>query len=301
MTSEPSSLPPHATTPCPSCSAPLADRFCSACGERAFCAEELHLGRHLREWASALTSLDGKVWRTLRLLLVRPGFLAVERCRGARVRTLAPVQLFLLANLIYFLLASTTPADIFTTSFQGHVRGQIYSGYARELVHERLGLDAAALATDAGRATLRAYAQRFELVNQRNARSLLVLLVPLFALLFALLQRGGSRASGEHLVLATHFGAFFLLYVALATMWGLFLVVTALHIVGLPPPSGVLEPIGTTLIALTSAIWCRRAFLDFYGNSPRGALLRSLAFASLLLLPFYVYRAVLFGVTFLEV
>ncbi|MBK9388389.1 MAG: DUF3667 domain-containing protein [Planctomycetes bacterium] len=301
MPADPPPLPSTAPSPCPSCSAPLAGRFCSACGERAFDAGELRLGSFVREWASALTSLDGKVWRTLRLLLTSPGLLADQRCRGARVRTLAPVQLFLLANLIYFLLASTTPADIFTTSFHGHLRGQIYSGTAQQLVHERLGLDASALATDAGRATLRAYAQRFELVNQRNARSLLILLVPLFALLFALLQRGRPRGSAEHLVLATHFGAFFLLYVALVAMWALFLVVAALHIVGLEPPRVVLEPIGTLLIALSSAIWCRRAFVRFYGNSARGALLRALAFASLLLLPFYAYRAVLFGVTFLEV
>jgi hypothetical protein len=286
--------------PCASCGTVLAGEYCSVCGERAFRGADLSLTRWLRESCALFFSADGKLWKTLWLLARRPGFLSVERCRGARVRYLAPVQLFFVANLLYFLLQPTTEANIFATTFHSHLSSQVYSPIAKDLILGHLDLTPIELESAAGRDTLRNYGRRFDSINQRNARTLLIVLIPLFALGFFLLHRRSGRQPVEHLVLATHFGAFFLIYVAILGMWGVYALVAALHMAGLVPSGTALEIIGTLTLCILTALWCGSAFRRFYSASIARTAWTSVAFSALLLVPFFIYRALLFGITFLE-
>src|SRR5687768_16563949 len=89
---------------CSSCAAPLSGRFCAQCGERRIEPGEQTMRHFLRDSLADLASLDGKLLRTLRALIVRPGELTREFMDGRRVLYLRPLQLFLLANLIYFVV-----------------------------------------------------------------------------------------------------------------------------------------------------------------------------------------------------
>jgi Protein of unknown function (DUF3667). len=67
------------------------------------------LGELLSEAWDAFVSVDGRVLSSLRLLLFHPGALTVEYLRGRRTRYLAPLRLYLLCSVAYFLLASVAP------------------------------------------------------------------------------------------------------------------------------------------------------------------------------------------------
>jgi hypothetical protein len=89
---------------CASCGQPLADVYCSRCGEQALDPSKLTLryfltGTVVRE----LLSLDGKIWRTLGLLLFRPGFLALEYAAGRRRLYINPLRVLIVAIVVYVL------------------------------------------------------------------------------------------------------------------------------------------------------------------------------------------------------
>jgi FtsH-binding integral membrane protein len=88
---------------CLNCQAPLQGPFCAQCGQEAH-----HSARSLRtllhEAFESLTHLDGRLWRTLRALLFRPGFLTAEYLADRRARYFPPFRLYLVISLVFFAL-----------------------------------------------------------------------------------------------------------------------------------------------------------------------------------------------------
>ena len=96
-----------ATWSCTNCHEQLLNgRYCSKCGQR----HEPHI-HSLREFLSeateVITHADSRLWGTLAPLLFRPGFLTREFLRGRRARYLPPFRLYIVASVIFFLIAST--------------------------------------------------------------------------------------------------------------------------------------------------------------------------------------------------
>src|SRR5262245_36741157 len=93
---------------CVSCDAPLAGPYCSRCGERALEPDALTL-RHfvVHTVAHELLHVDGSLWRTLRLLFVRPGRLSLEYAAGRRRPYVNPFRLLLIAIIVYTVISSS--------------------------------------------------------------------------------------------------------------------------------------------------------------------------------------------------
>jgi hypothetical protein len=91
-----------------SCGAPLTGHYCSNCGEHAFDAASLTLRHFLSHTvAHEVLHFDGAIWRTLRLLFMRPGALALEFSAGRRRPYVNPFRLLLIAIVVYALIASS--------------------------------------------------------------------------------------------------------------------------------------------------------------------------------------------------
>ena len=90
---------------CASCAAPLSGRFCARCGEEAFDPAALTVRHFITHTLLHETlHLDGKIWRTVRNLAFRPGFLAAEYCAGRRRLYVNPLRLLITAIIVYALL-----------------------------------------------------------------------------------------------------------------------------------------------------------------------------------------------------
>lgn len=80
---------------CINCGAPLAGNYCARCGQPA------HVHRKLAHMAAEflhnLFHLDTRAWRTLPLLLFRPGRLTHDYIHGKRARYISPLAMFLLS------------------------------------------------------------------------------------------------------------------------------------------------------------------------------------------------------------
>ena len=65
------------------------------------------MGEFASETFESITHADSRLWRTLWLLLSKPGFLTVEFFEGRRARYLPPFRLYLVLSVVLFLVAGS--------------------------------------------------------------------------------------------------------------------------------------------------------------------------------------------------
>ena len=86
---------------CANCGWQLEGRFCSSCGQR----EEPRVPTFMtmiKEVTEAMLGLESKLWRSIALLLFRPGRLTAAYLSGKRQRYTSPFRLFLLFSIVTF-------------------------------------------------------------------------------------------------------------------------------------------------------------------------------------------------------
>jgi hypothetical protein len=121
---------------CLNCGAPVEGAYCATCGQ----AGDVHV-LSMREVAGDVTHsllhLDSRVWRSLRLLVFRPGELTREFIAGRHQCYLPPFRLYLAISILYFALSALLPGST-----------QFGMGSAPEEVHRELeaaGVDPASM------------------------------------------------------------------------------------------------------------------------------------------------------------
>lgn len=85
---------------CENCATPLQGEFCHHCGQSAHNPLR-NLGHALEEVFESFWHVDGRIFRTLRLLFI-PGRVTVEYLAGHRVRFIPPLRLFVILSLLTF-------------------------------------------------------------------------------------------------------------------------------------------------------------------------------------------------------
>ncbi len=199
---------PDMSWTCPSCDRAVDTPYCPGCGERPLRDRELTLRGFVDQLVQAFTSIDGRLIRSFRYLVTRPGFLTVAFLQGRRKPYLSPIQLFLLANVLFFAAESMTGGQIFTTPLEFHLTNQPWSPLAQRMVPAWL---------EASNRTLEAYAPVFNRAMALHARSLIILMALAFAPVPALVFRAARRPTVTHGVFALHTYAYLLLLFVIAT------------------------------------------------------------------------------------
>jgi hypothetical protein len=199
------------TMECPNCGSSLVGRYCAECGQATPSDDDYSLRAHVADFFEHLTSLDGKVARTVWTLVRSPGLLTADHLAGRRVRYVRPLQLFLLVNVLLFFAAPRVP--LFSYSLANYLKFAPPSpALVRSLVASATsGGDPAAAAV---------YARAFDDRVEAERKSLILLFVPALAIVLRVIfwRRGRDtpdealaripRRYGEHLVFALHVLAF---------------------------------------------------------------------------------------------
>jgi hypothetical protein len=281
-----SSLPsqPSRTEPetCLNCGEPLHGRYCSSCGQ-AVVEPNQPLRQVLAAWFGALIAFDSRIIRTLKPLVIKPGFLTLEYFAGRRANYVAPFKLYIFFSCVMFLAIAMTDYQVVTVQ-----RGD--SGKVVAPIHidldEKEGqqADPEAEPGNAGEPSMWSdmLAALDEAAQDEKALSAdviaqlpkaLFFLVPAFALMLRLLYRKGPHRYVRHLVFALnlHSLAFLLLTVGM-------LLTTATGIELFSP-----------LLTLYFVIYVVKAFRRVYQEGRIKTLLR-------LLLLWFVY-SVTFAIT----
>jgi hypothetical protein len=146
--------------------------------------------------------VDGRLLRSFRSLVSRPGALTLAYVRGPRKPYLGPFQLFVLANVLFFAMQSLTHTEVFSTTLDSHLYHQDWSSVAQPLIAHRL---------EATQRTLGSYAPVFDRAVVPRAKLLIILMVLPFVLLLPILFRRNRQPFVTHAVFAVHLYTFLLL------------------------------------------------------------------------------------------
>ena len=152
--------------------------------------------------AHALTNLDARALRTARCLLRHPGELTAFWMRGVRKPYVAPFQVFLLANALFFGVQSLTGEMVLSSSLDSHLYHQDWSELARSLVARHL---------ETSKANLEQFSLAFDRAVVLNAKSLVMVMTVPFALLLPLAFLRRPQPFMLHFVFSLHLYAFLLL------------------------------------------------------------------------------------------
>lgn len=204
-------LPDPSPVACPSCGHAFSSPYCPECGERRPDNRRYDLRHFFHEALEVLFHIDYTLPRTLKTLFAQPGRLTKDFMEGRRKPYLAPLQLFLIVNLLFFVVQSFvgligSEFDVLTSPLQVHLKYSRYKDLAGRLVDRKLATEGISY-------------DKFELAFNHsvkvNAKSLIVVMVPVFAMGVALLNLKRRRFIVEHLVFSLHFFTAFMLFIAL--------------------------------------------------------------------------------------
>lgn len=99
-----SKLPEQPLTHCENCGAPLTGEFCGQCGQHAIDYRR-SIFRVLLDAADSFLNWDTKFLHTVNQLLIRPWGLTNDFNSGRRARYVHPLRLYLIASIVFFLVA----------------------------------------------------------------------------------------------------------------------------------------------------------------------------------------------------
>lgn len=280
---------PEPATQCATCRSPLTGRFCARCGEKRIEPGDHTLRRVTEHLFEAFTHADGKVFLTLRLLLTRPGQLTADYARGRRRPYIPPLQLFLICNLFFFLLHPLIGSNTLTTDLNSHLHYTWHRAVAQSFVTPRLA---------ARGVTADAYAAVFDAASVTLARSLVILVVPIFSLAVMAAYWPHRRHYAAHLVFALHFCAFWLVLIC-ATLALTNLTVRLLRTIAVFPSAEMVSNgiITFTLASMTVYLF-RAVRVVFDREAVWLTVLKVIGLGLALDLSLQAYRCVLFFLTF---
>jgi hypothetical protein len=268
----------------------MAGRYCPQCGEKRIGLEDRTLRRFFEHSFAAFTHVDGKVFRTLRLLLAHPGRLTADHFAGRRIRAIPPLQLFLICNLIFFLLHPLIGvSNTLTTDLDTHLHYMWHSAIVQSLVTPRLA---------ARSLTVEGYAALFNPAAVTLAKTLVILLVPMFSLTVMALYWRHRRHCTAHLVFALHVGAFWLLYICASLMLTNFILYLLRKISVFPTADRVIQlNLAMGLVVMTWYLY-QAARVAFSPQSAWLTLAKAATLSLALVVSLQAYRLVLFFITF---
>lgn len=224
-------LPPTACANCGQAFDAPPPNFCPACGQESR-VRAPRLGEFLQQFGGAYFSTEGALWRTLRLLLLKPGELTRQYLDGRRKHYVLPLRLYLTISLLTLLLVRLgASVDL---QFKPDEAGTVVAKESQNLV----------INMGSGRAGLRkgvffceelptwvckrvqrridfdpkAMTSELALLQERfigNLGGAMFLLLPSFALWLKLVYFNRRMHYTEHLVFALHVHAFWFIALAL--------------------------------------------------------------------------------------
>ena len=193
---------------CVGCGAVVTGRYCADCGEHTE-PHDYSVKHFVEEVLETTAHVDGRVFASFWSLLARPGQLATNFLAGKRKTQMGPVQMFVVCNVLYFLFLPLALQLPFTSTLRMQTENRPWRVMARRMVDAKL----------AGRhQEPEEYAVHFDETAHLQAHSLVMLIVPLFAVGVWALHPRARRYYGEHLVFSFYAMGFLLLWMTVVTV-----------------------------------------------------------------------------------
>ena len=272
---------------CGNCGAALSGLFCSQCGEKKVSAKDYSIGHIVEEALPEFITFDSRFLRTLKLLFTQPGQLSNAYFHGGRSRYTKPLTLFIIINVIFFVVQPHT--GVFGYKYLDYMNTRAHLASVQRHLRQT-------------GEPQQSYMARFDANLQNQKKSSLIVGVPVLALLMAILFVGSGRTYAEHLVFSVQVYAFLLVYIVGFVLFMLGPVALALRAVG---PAAA--PIGRTLegdntiaaiLMIGLAVYMYAGFRRAYHAHRTRAAVNALILSGAVALLVMLYRNLLFYATF---
>lgn len=227
-----------APTACLNCGEAFATpppRFCPACGQESR-VRAPRIAEFVQQFGGAYFSTEGALWRTLRLLLTKPGELTRQYLAGRRKHYVLPLRLYLTISVVTLLLVRALAAADFNVGPRVQINGEQSSpeelgrnvnlgiaggragvkdghffcddlpAWVCKRLQRRIDIDPRAVGAE-----INAFKDRFV----SNMGVVMFVMLPSFALMLKLAYWNRRLHYTEHLVFALHTHAFLFVMMAM--------------------------------------------------------------------------------------
>jgi len=260
---------------CRNCGEALVGSYCHRCGQKVVDHHQYSVKAFIGHAFHHITHFDLKAFKTLPPIIFRPGLVTRDYLNGRQTRYVGPIQLFIIVNLLFFLLKA---GGLFHYSLDAY-RSQPRMAALVEGTIARLGV------------TSDIYEARFDTALHFQQKSYILLLIPIFALLMKLLYARSKRYYVEHLIFSFHFFSFYLIFLLVLPII-FYLLDGIASLVGARVPGGDVAIFA--LLMPTSALYLTIALRRVYGQSYLAASLKGIVLAFSLLPLILLYQILLF-------
>jgi predicted RNA-binding Zn-ribbon protein involved in translation (DUF1610 family) len=232
-----SSLDVASSTACLNCGEPFGERgerrrrFCPECGQETTVRAPT-LPEFAQQFGGAYFAAEGALWRSLKLLLLKPGALTVQYLAGRRKHYVLPLRLYLTISLLVLLAVRVAGSGALEIKGEDPAKIAIENrNLAFDLGAGRAGLrDGVFFCDDLPGWVCRRIQRRIDIDPKRmlveveslrdrflgNLGPAMFVLLPSFALWLKMVYRNRRLRYTEHLVFALHVHAFWFVALLLA-------------------------------------------------------------------------------------
>jgi hypothetical protein len=269
---------------CRSCGASMSGRFCATCGEKVLIPGEHSLRHFLGDVFNGITFIDAKFFKTLKLMVVRPGAMSYQYVNGRRVPFVKPMSMFFIANLIYFMFPLY---NSFYAPLESQLNYQVYSPLVKEMVVAKVKDQ---------KTDYKTFATKYDQQSINMAKLMLFLLVIYFSIPLALVNYRKSLYYFDHLIVSLEFWSLYVLLWFVTFHWLVYLFVWLISLMGAD----------VSLFMDAAMDWLMFVFILYLlfrieREAYKASILTSMAKAAFLLAcaggAVFLYRASLFFVT----
>jgi hypothetical protein len=226
---------------CVSCGNEFIGKACNICGEKVFDPSHLSIKNFAKQAVDIFTHFENKVLKSIWLNIAKPGFITKENLRGVRVKYAKPLQLFIVVNIFFYLVVThfsrtdytpsigdynsynlsyypylkwAKPYDEFIAHRLQKLNEKKFTDFTNDSVMRRERIFKQMTdSTVKGTSTLNEalYINTYKNKVALYSKTLIFLVIPVFALIFYVLFFKKLNHFGGALILATHFLSFNLL------------------------------------------------------------------------------------------
>lgn len=188
---------------CENCNSEIIGIYCHVCGEKVLTVEDFYVRRYVSGFFSSLTNLDSKFYKTFQAFLGRPGQLSADYLRGLRKPFLTPIQIFLIATVLFFVFIQDFDIFYVPAKWLFLYLGTEDPSFINQLAMEKmadLGVSRSELAL------------KYDVTVENYAKAFLFLTIPFLAFGSYLSRPKAVPQFGKHMIFATYNLSFIILW-----------------------------------------------------------------------------------------
>lgn len=272
----------EATRRCKNCDNEFQGRYCNRCGEKVVERYERTALHFLDNVFNAFTFIDGKFWRSLKTMMVRPGKMSRDMMEGKRQPYMKPVAFFFVGNVIYFLFPLF---ETFNTSLNAQMNFMPYSDYVHMTVNNYVQENSLSFED---------FANRYNAESTAWAKMLLIVLAPLFLPFLCLINYGKRFYISDHFLFAMEFSSYLVLMGAILFPLLLFLLVGIFKLAGIDLDFLASDAYSTPFLGVLIAYFLGLGLRNFYQFVWWRNIISSLLIVGSMYVVVHAYRLILF-------